>query len=73
MAAVATAEGRAINKLEQRSNQHQNDPSNRCQSHLNTTAQYFSVTDTQIKNAVNLVGISYVKVKKKRLISYRCQ
>jgi len=73
MAAVATAEGRAINKLEQRWNQHPNKSSNHCQSHLNTTAQYFSVTDTQIKNAVNLVGISYVKVKKKRLTSYRCQ
>jgi len=24
-------------------------------SHLNTTARYLSVTDTQIKNAVNLV------------------
>ncbi len=26
-------------------------------SHLNTTARYLSVTDTQIQNAVNLVGI----------------
>ncbi|HCA35269.1 MAG TPA: site-specific integrase [Gammaproteobacteria bacterium] len=26
-------------------------------SHLNTTARYISVTDTQIKNAVNLVSV----------------